>query len=170
MRCHALWRHHLHRHDMSMHFRSYKHFLTDPWMVGTWTVILRVALGMLLVYHGSSKVFDGTAGMTEKLTSYGWPLAGFQAFLATYTEFLGGVLLIVGLFTRPAAIMSIGLFSIIVFVFFMNDPFSKKELPVVFLLLSMLVFFFGPGRVSVDYYLFKKNAAPAPDLPSKRVS
>lgn len=153
---------------MALQFRSFRHFLTDPWMVGTWIVILRVALGMLLVYHGASKVFEGTVALTEKLTSYGWPLAGFQSFLATYTEFLGGVLLIVGLFTRPAAIMCMGLFSIIVFVFFMNDPFSKKELPVVFLLLSMLVFFFGPGRVSVDHYLFKKNAEPAPDLPAKQ--
>ena len=153
---------------MARDFNSFKHLFTDPWMVGTWTVILRVALGMLLIFHGASKVFDGTTELTAKLTELGWPLAGVQSFLVTYTEFLGGILLVVGLFTRPAAIMNIGLFAIIIFLFQMNASFSTKEMAVLFLLLCMLVFFFGPGRFSVDHYLFKKNATPAPDLPVKR--
>jgi len=155
---------------MARDFNSFKHFFTDPWMVGTWTVILRVALGMLLIFHGAPKVFEGTAGMTEKLTAWGWPLAGLQSFVATYTEFLGGILLVVGLFTRPAAIMNIGLFAIIVLLFHMNDEFATKEKAVLFLLLSMLVLFFGPGKFSVDHFIFKKNATPSPDLPAKRGS
>ena len=155
---------------MARDFNSFKHLFTDPWMVGTWTVILRVSLGMLLIYHGASKVFEGTSGMTEELTELGWPLPAFQSFLATYTEFLGGILLVVGLFTRPAAFMNIGLYTILTLLFHMNDAFGKKEKAVLFLLLSMLVFFFGPGRLSVDYYLFKKNAAPSPDSPAKQGS
>lgn len=155
---------------MARDFNSFKHFFTDPWMVGTWTVILRVALGMLLIFHGSSKVFEGTAEMTEKLASWGWPLPGFQSFIATYTEFLGGILLVVGLFTRPAAIMNIGLFAIIALLFHMPDPFAKKEKAVLYLLLSILVFFFGPGKFSVDHFLFKKNATPSPDSHVQRES
>ena len=64
--------------------------------------ILRIVAGALLVTHGASKIINpfGAAGMVESLGFYPgvfwWPL------LAA-TEFFGGILITVGLFTRPAS-------------------------------------------------------------------
>jgi len=136
---------------------------TAPWLTRTLPTIIRITLGILLVNHGTRKVFDGVDGMIQGLTDRGWPFPVLQAYMATYVEFAGGILLVVGLFTRPAALMNIGLFTIIFFLFHGADPFAKKELALLFLVLSTYTFLAGPGKVSVDALIFKPNATPLKD-------
>jgi putative oxidoreductase len=64
--------------------------------------ILRVAAGLLLVTHGYGKIMNpfGASGMVESLGFY--PGAFWSPLLAA-TEFFGGILIAIGLFTRPAA-------------------------------------------------------------------
>lgn len=64
--------------------------------------ILRVVTGLLLVSHGYGKILDpfGASGMVESLGFY--PGAFWSPLLAA-TEFFGGILIAIGLFTRPAA-------------------------------------------------------------------
>ena len=68
----------------------------------TGKLVLRVALGILILLHGIAKVggkgVDGIGGM---LASHGLPAA--LAYLTYVGEIVAPVLLIVGLFTRPAA-------------------------------------------------------------------
>ncbi|MGH6861461.1 MAG: DoxX family protein, partial [Phyllobacterium sp.] len=65
--------------------------------------LLRVVAGGLLVVHGSAKIVDpfGAAGMVEGLGFYP---GVFWSPLLSATEFFGGILLVLGLFTRPAAL------------------------------------------------------------------
>lgn len=140
--------------------RNLHELLVKPWTHDVPSVIARVALGALLIHHGSTKVFGGVSGMAGHLASLGWPLATLQAYLAAYTEFLGGIFLVVGLFTRLSAAFNVGLFTIIVFIFHGADPFSDKEPGLMFLVLSLIVLLYGPGRLSVDRYLFTKNERP----------
>lgn len=120
--------------------------------------ILRVVTGALLVWHGASKVFEGYTPLIEGLTQRGWPLPAFQAFMASYIEFAGGILLVVGLFTRPVAFAVIVQFVIITFVFHAEDPFKVQEKAFLFLLLGTYLFLIGPGRWSVDARLFDQGA------------
>jgi putative oxidoreductase len=64
--------------------------------------ILRVAAGVLLVTHGYGKIMDPfrAVGMVESLGFY--PGVFWSPLLAA-TEFFGGILIAIGLFTRPAA-------------------------------------------------------------------
>lgn len=64
--------------------------------------ILRVAAGLLLVTHGYGKIMNpfGASGMVESLGFY--PGVFWSPLLAA-TEFFGGILIAIGLFTRPAA-------------------------------------------------------------------
>lgn len=64
--------------------------------------ILRVVAGVLLVTHGFGKISNpfGAVGMVESLGFY--PGAFWSPLLAA-TEFFGGILIAIGLFTRPAA-------------------------------------------------------------------
>lgn len=137
--------------------RNLHEILVKPWAKDIPGVIARLALGALLIHHGATKVFGGVSGLSDHLASLGWPLATLQAYLASYTEFLGGVFLVVGLFTRLSAIFNVGLFAIIVFIFHGADAFSDKEPGLMFLVLSFVVLLSGPGRLSVDYHLFKKS-------------
>ena len=64
--------------------------------------ILRVAAGVALVAHGWPKIQDptGAAGVFERM---GLAPAGLLSVLLSCVEFFGGILLILGLLTRPAA-------------------------------------------------------------------
>lgn len=67
--------------------------------------LLRVVAGALLVTHGFGKITNpfGAVGMVESLGFY--PGVFWSPLLAA-TEFFGGILVAIGLFTRPAAFAS----------------------------------------------------------------
>jgi putative oxidoreductase len=69
----------------------------------TGKLVLRVALGILILLHGIAKVGKGVDGIGGMLASHGLPAA--MAYLVYVGEILAPVLLIVGLFTRPAALI-----------------------------------------------------------------
>lgn len=65
-------------------------------------LVLRIVLGIIMIGHGYAKVFGG--GMMahyHQVQSYGLP--GWLAFPSALTEFFGGILVLLGLFTRIAA-------------------------------------------------------------------
>ncbi len=69
----------------------------------TGKLILRVALGILILLHGIAKVGKGVDGIGGMLASHGVPAV--LAYGVYVGEILAPVLLIVGLFTRPAALV-----------------------------------------------------------------
>ncbi|MET3496723.1 DoxX family protein [Variovorax boronicumulans] len=69
----------------------------------TGKLVLRLALGILILLHGVAKVTKGVDGIGGMLASHGLP--AFLAYAVYVGEILAPVLLIVGLFTRPAAVI-----------------------------------------------------------------
>src|SRR5690606_22307255 len=69
-------------------------------------LIMRLALGIMFLAHGLTKVFvftpAGTAGFFQ---SIGFP--GFLAYPVIAFEVLGGLLLVLGVFTRPIAALAV---------------------------------------------------------------
>jgi putative oxidoreductase len=76
--------------------------------------ILRVAAGALLVTHGYGKILNplGASGMVESLDFY--PGALWSPLLAA-TEFFGGILIAIGLLTRPAAFAAMIVLAVTVY-------------------------------------------------------
>ena len=144
---------------MSM-LTSYPRLFTQPWAAHVVPTALRVLVGVMMVYHGTPKVFEGTSGLSEALASRGWPLPWLLGVLTAYTEFAGGILLTVGFLTRPVAAALTVLFIIITFVFHGGDPFGDKELGLLYLVLSVCIVLYGPGKVSVDQYVINRTAEP----------
>ncbi|RUO32462.1 DoxX family protein [Aliidiomarina soli] len=78
---------------------------------GTAALLLRVPVGIILAAHGAQKLFGwfgghGLAGTAEWMTSIGLQPGLLMALLAGGAEFFGGLALILGLLTRPAALVS----------------------------------------------------------------
>ena len=72
-------------------------------------LILRIGLGGMFLFHGAPKIIGGP----EKWEQLGMAMATFGihfvpvfwGFLASFAEFFGGILIILGLFFRPACIL-----------------------------------------------------------------
>jgi putative oxidoreductase len=66
-------------------------------------LILRVAIAVVLLFHGVSKLNNGIAWMAGPLGAFGLP--GFVGYGAYVAELVAPVLLIVGVWSRPAALV-----------------------------------------------------------------
>jgi len=119
------------------------------------TLILRLLLGGQMLFHGVGKLQSGVAMIGDALEAKGLPR--FFAYGVYVGEIMAPALLILGLFTRPAAavmgfnmIVAIGLAH-------MGDIFRITEhgawaieLQMFYLLGSLAVLFTGSGKLSVS--------------------
>lgn len=118
---------------------------------------LRVMAGGGIAYHGYGKIFGGRIGQfTEGVAAMGFPMPEVFAWAAALSEFLGGVFIVLGLFTRTAALMVFLTMTVAAFIKHGPDPFKKKELALAYWAVSGSVIFLGPGRFSLDHLIRKK--------------
>ena len=102
---------------------------------------------------------------TEFFTSLNLPLPKLNAIMAGSTECFGGLLLLVGIFSRFISVPL--MFTMIVAYLtadlkavqgIFDDPDSfVSAAPFQFLFASLLIFVFGPGKLSLDALLFKQR-------------
>ncbi len=120
-------------------------------------LIIRVAAGLAMAFsHGLGKL-PPSERFIEGVTSLGFPLPVFFAWCATGAEFLGGLLIAIGLFTRPAAAMLAFTMAVAFFGVHGSDPFGQKELPFLYLVIAISIFFSGAGKYSVGALFCKKK-------------
>ncbi|MDI6027371.1 DoxX family protein [Corticibacterium sp. UT-5YL-CI-8] len=119
--------------------------------------LLRVVAGGALVIHGAPKIINpfGATGMVESLGFYPGVL---WAPLLAITEFFGGILLILGLFTRPAALAAT--FVLLVTVWFhwitQGQGYSGAEKSILWAAILFFFFVRGGNRHSVDARIGKE--------------
>jgi putative oxidoreductase len=118
-------------------------------------LILRAGTGALMLTHGWPKFIRLTSG--EEIV-FADPLgigAVASLVLATLAEFIGSVLLILGLATRLAAFTILITMVVAVFIVHADDPFSRMEMGLLYLLNSLVIIITGAGKISLDRYLLK---------------
>jgi putative oxidoreductase len=109
--------------------------------------VMRLALGAVIVGHGYHKVFGGLHHHVQFVASLGLP--GWTAYLSAFAEFIGGILVLIGLFTRVAAFtICIDLAVAIAKVHFRNGMMGPGgyEFPLALAALAFALIFFGAGR------------------------
>src|SRR5690606_37347068 len=95
-------------------------------------LLLRVIGGLSLAFaHGLGKV-PPSDGFIGRVTGMGFPMPELFAWLSATAEFGGGLLLALGLFTRPAAFLVVGNMVIVALMAHAGDPFSGREKAVLF--------------------------------------
>jgi len=111
---------------------------------------LRLFSGLALALaHGLGKI-PPSPGFVGRVGGLGMPAPELFAWLAAFAEFGGGLLIALGLLTRPASLLVVGQFVIVTLVAHAGDPFSGRELPLFFLVTALLFLLAGAGRYSVD--------------------
>lgn len=122
-------------------------------------LIFRLYWGWRLFLTGKGKLMNHE-GVTGFFTSLGIPFPGLNAWFVGCVECFGGILLLIGLCSRPTAFfvactMVVAYLSVdadrekVANIFSDPAPFLAAA-PFFFLLMSVLVLAFGPGWVSVD--------------------
>lgn len=113
-------------------------------------LVLRVFTGLALaVAHGAGK-FPPSQGFIEGVAKMGFPQPAVFAWAAAGAELVGGVLLAIGLLTRPSAFFIAFTMGTAAFIRHAADPFTGKEKALLFLAVAVLFLLAGAGRYSVD--------------------
>jgi putative oxidoreductase len=128
----------------------------------TLLLFVRVYWGVQMAQTGWGKLHN-LSHVTEFFTSLGLPFPAFTATFISTIEFVGGLLLIVGLFSRFVGLILAAdmlmayimadreaLFSI-----FSDTSKFYAAAPYTFLCAALLIMIFGPGRASLDTLLLR---------------
>lgn len=113
--------------------------------------VLRIVTAYLLIPHGTAKLFG--APHVAMFDGLQWiSLMGFAGFL----EVVGGILLLVGLFTRPVAFVLCGFMAVAYFMAHASQGnallpmLNQGELAVLYCFVFLYLVFAGAGAWSVD--------------------
>ncbi|MNI02201.1 putative oxidoreductase CatD [compost metagenome] len=127
------------------------------------STIMRVLLGILFVAHGISKFQMGLGNVADWFGSLGVP--GFVAYVVALLELIGGILLIIGLFTRYVSILFvIMLIGAIITTKFSagllgNNQAPGYELDLTFMMMAIYLSVSDPTPLSIDQMFLRKRGA-----------
>ncbi|WP_236254488.1 DoxX family membrane protein [Mucisphaera calidilacus] len=109
----------------------------------------RVFAGVTMAIAGYDKL-PVPVWMVDQVTTIGFPAPGFFAWCACYSEFVGGILLAMGLLTRPAAVLLAFTMGVAAFGFHGVLPWTGMHITQVYFWLILPFVVLGGGRFSVD--------------------
>lgn len=124
------------------------------------SIIMRVVLGIIFLAHGISKLQMGLSNVDAYFSSMGVP--GFMAYVVAILETVGGIMLIIGLFTRYVSglfvIMLIGaIFTMKLSVGLIGAESAGYELDLGFILVSLYLAVANPKELSIDQLITNKK-------------
>jgi putative oxidoreductase len=119
-------------------------------------LLVRLFVGYFFLETGWGKIHN-LDDFAERFAEWGIPAPAFNAPLSAWTEFLGGLLIVLGLFTRLASIplfinMLVATLAVRLKKVGGLDDFVELDEPL-YALTFLWLFFSGPGRVSLDHLL-----------------
>jgi putative oxidoreductase len=117
-------------------------------------LLLRLSLGVLILFHGIHKVIYGIGGVKAMLSSSGLP--EILAYGVYVGELIAPIFIILGLYARVASLVLA--FNMLVAIFLAYGfSFSlakygglSMESPLIFMIMSILVALLGSGKYSVN--------------------
>jgi putative oxidoreductase len=120
-------------------------------------IFIRVATGIIIATYGF-EIFDTGQidGYTQWLTDVSFPFPEAMAYLGKLTELVGGLCLVLGLFTRFAMIPLV--ITMVVITFIMGDGNFRSD-SFLLLLLFMTFLFTGSGKWSIDHVIFSTKSS-----------
>ncbi|MBW1639888.1 MULTISPECIES: DoxX family protein [Microbacterium] len=126
-------------------------------------LILRVVVGAIFAVHGAQKVFEFTLpGTAQAFAGMGAPLPEFTGPAIALIELVGGILLILGVLTRPAAVLLAADMVGAIFLVHLPAGFWVSEGGYEFVAVlgaaALALAFTGAGRISLDRVVMRGPA------------
>jgi len=118
--------------------------------------ILRVSAGGFMLSHGYPKLQRLLAGEMN----FGDPLGlgpEVSLVLAVFAEFVCAILVMLGLGTRLATIPLIVTMAVAAFIAHGADPFGRKEMALLYLVVFVVLLLTGGGKYSADNFMGRKK-------------
>ena len=113
-------------------------------------LVLRVFMGLALALgHGLGKL-PPSARFLAGVEEMGFPLPVLFGWAAALSEFAGGILIALGLLTRPAAFFVAVTMAVAAFVREAGNPFGDRELALLYGAVAVMLLLAGAGRYSAD--------------------
>lgn len=126
-------------------------------------LLLRLGLGTIFIYHGFPKLFSPATQAHQTLQEFsrmGFP--SYFAYVAGVVEFFGGGLLVLGLFTRIAALFLAGEMAIAIIRVHLPQggllAVSNYQFPLALAVGAFALVAVGAGAISFDRAIFKNKA------------
>ena len=117
--------------------------------------LLRIFTGVALAFsHGIGKV-PPSEGFVTNTGNLGFPAPSLFSWAAGFSEFFGGILLAIGLFTRVSSFFIACVMLTALVGVHRADPFQKQELAFLYFFIAVAFMLKGSGDWSIDSYLRK---------------
>lgn len=118
-------------------------------------LILRLIVGVMMLFHGVEKIIHGISGVKRLTVNAGLP--EFVAFGVYFGEIVVPILIVLGLYARVASLFLAVNMAMAIFLAYGSSLFSLGkngapviELPLFYLVLSIVIFLLGSGRYGVN--------------------
>ena len=140
-------------------------------LAGLTSLAVRMILGIIMVAHGAQKLQMGPANFGQGLAGMGVPLPVLTGYVVTFVELIGGILLVIGLLSRLAALLlmvnlTVAILLVNVGIGFLTPPgaaSSGVELPLALIAGLLVILLAGPGKLSLDHTLgIERDAEGSP--------
>ena len=120
-------------------------------------LLFRVAASLEMIFvHGFKKLGIGTAEAEKVPNPLHLPEAFNDAF-AVSANIVFPLLVLIGLCTRLATLPTLAVTLTGYFILHWNDAALIKDTPFIYSIIFLLIFLLGPGKYSVDNYLYNKS-------------
>ncbi len=132
--------------------------------------LIRIFLGIALFIRGYLFMTDQTL-LQDFIASRGFLVGGLVIHYVILAHLYGGFIMALGLMTRIAALVQIPVLLGAVYLHLTEGLLAQGqslELSVLVLFLLCIIFVFGPGRLSLDYYFFTWKPAIPPGIEQAR--
>jgi putative oxidoreductase len=137
---------------------------SSPFLTASALLIARLFIGICFVMHGLGKlglVGSGSmSGFVAWLKSEGVPFAEVQARMAMLAELVGGILIVLGLFTRVGLVFTGGTVFVAALIghkgggYLVTNSPPGNEYALNLAAICLVLFLLGPGTFSLDALLF----------------
>lgn len=121
-------------------------------------LVLRFFVGLALCtvfekFFPKNGVWGPQEWFIQDTANMGFQFPSFFAWVAVLSEFFGGILLMLGLFTRPAALLNVLVTFTASFIYHKGDIGNSGLLSFFFMIMCLCIVLFGPGKFSLDYFI-----------------
>lgn len=124
-------------------------------------LLLRFFVGLALCtvfekFFPKNGIWGPQEWFIQDTANMGFPFPTFFAWFAVLSEFFGGILLMLGLLTRPAALLNVFVTFTATFIYHNGDIGNSGLTSFFFMIMCLCILLFGPGKFSLDYLLNRK--------------